>query len=160
MKELIRSILKEEVSQTNNPKFNKLMKIFVSAMKQEFPFVTGWVAKDDPDEGDKSSVYVDLVVDLEKVKEYYNLPYEAWYGDINFRNEIMKDERSWAYPFSLLNVGTLDKWELFQPFNDYAKFVYNEIPNHLKPTYTYESIFDDAEKQSTKSLDIDAFVIK
>ena len=160
MKELIRSILKEEVNQTNNPKFNKLMKIFVSAMKQEFPFVTGWVAKDDPDEEDNSSVSVDLVIDLEKVKEFYNLPYEAWYDDINFRNEIMKNERSWAYPFSLLNVDTQNKWDLFQPFYQHTKFVYDEIPDQIKPTYTYESFFDESEKQSIKSLDVDAFVIK
>ena len=160
MKELIRSILKEEVNQTDNLKFNKLMKIFVLAMKQEFPFVTGWVAKDDPNEEDKSSVSVDLVVDLEKVQEFYNLPYEGWYDDINFRNEIMKDERSWAYPFSLLKVDTQDKWDLFQPFNEHVKFVYDEIPDQIKPTYTYESIFDGEEKQLPKNLDIDAFVIR
>lgn len=160
MKELIRSILKEEVSQTNNPKFNKLMKIFVSAMKQEFPFVTGWVAKDDPDEEGKSLIHVDLTIDLDKVKEFYNLPYDEWYNDAKFRNIVLEKDRSWAYPFALLKVGnTQNKWELFQPFNDYVKFVYNEIPDEIKPTYYHENVFGE-DSEYIKELDIDGFNIR
>lgn len=163
MKELIRSILKEEVNQTNNPKFNKLMKIFVSAMKSEFPFIEGWVAKDDPNDPDTSSVSVELIVNSNKVKEFYGLPYDDWFDDDKFRKQRLKDKsgRGWAYPFSLLKVGkNQDKWEFYQPFYKYAKFIYDEIPDELKPTYKYHSIVYDDPVEMTKDLDMDTFLIR
>lgn len=163
MKELIRSILKEEVNQTNNPKFNKLMKIFVSAMKSEFPFIEGWVAKDDPDDPDTGSVSVELIVNSDKAKEFYGLPYGDWYDDDKFRKQILKDksERGWAYPFSLLKLdNNQDKWEFYQPFYEYAKLIYREIPDELKPTYKYHSIVYDDPVEVTKDLDLDTFLIK
>ena len=115
MKELIRSILKEEVNQTNNLKFNKLMKIFVSAMKSEFPFIEGWNVNDDPYDPNNGSVSVELIIDSNKVKEFYGLPYGDWYDDDKFRKQILRDksERGWAYPFSLLKVDTQDKSNRF-----------------------------------------------
>lgn len=161
MKELIRSILKEEVNQTNNPKLNKLMKIFVSAMKSEFPFVTGWVAKNDPNNPNSSFLTVGLIIDPDEAKEFYGLPYSYWYDDINFRNKIINGERSFAYPFSLLKVGeNEDKWEMYQPFHEHVSFIYDEIPDILKPTYEYQSPFEDDPTNVPKMLDVDGFVFK
>ena len=161
MKELIRSILKEEVNQTNNPKFNKLMKIFVSAMRSEFPFVTGWVATNDPDDPNTGFLSVELFINPDEVKDFYGLPYGDWYDDDKFRNQMINDQRSWAYPFSLLKVGeTNDKWELYQPFIEHARFIYDEIPDVLKPTYKYQSPFEDDPMNVPKMLDVDGYVFK
>lgn len=163
MKELIRSILKEEVNQTNNPKFNKLMKIFVSAMKSEFPFIEGWNVNDDPYDPNNGSVSVELIIDSNKVKEFYGLPYGDWYDDDKFRKQILRDksERGWAYPFSLLKLdNNQDKWEFYKPFYEYGKFIYDEIPDELKPTYKYHSIMHDDMVEVTKDLDLDTFLIR
>jgi hypothetical protein len=161
MKELIRSILKEEVNKSTNPKYNKLMNIFVSAMSSEFPFVKGWSFREDPEDTDSRFVSIYLVIDLDEAQKFYGLPYNDWYDDKDFRDEIINSGRSWAYPFSLLKVGDSNsKWELFSPFQDHAEFIYNEIPDVLKPTYEYESPFKDEPEDMVKSLDIDSFLIK
>jgi hypothetical protein len=160
MKELIRSILKEEVNKSTNPKYNKLMNIFVSAMNSEFPFVKGWSFREDPEDTDSHFVSVHLIIDLDEAQKFYGLPYNDWYDDKEFRDEIINSERSWAYPFSLLKVGDSEsKWELFKPFNDHAQLIYDEIPDVLKPTYEYENIFNDETEDMVKSLDIDSFLI-
>ena len=67
MKELIKHILNEEVSKQQ---IDKGIDIVVNGLKKEFPFVVGWKLHDNYDEY-ITSIYIDLVVGYEKVKEFY-----------------------------------------------------------------------------------------
>jgi hypothetical protein len=123
MKELIKHILKEEVSKQQ---IDKGIDIVVNGLKKEFPFVVGWKLHDNYDEY-MTSIYIDLVVEYEKVKEFYGLEPSMIY-DI----EYIKNKQV-AYPFSPFEYeGKFDPYMESQKLSEYVFEMYEYIPDELK----------------------------
>jgi hypothetical protein len=146
MKELIKHILNEEVSKQQ---INKGIDIVVSGLKKEFPFVVGWKLHDNYDEY-TTSIYIDLVVEYEKVKEFYGLKPKMMY-DI----EYIKNKQV-AYPFSPFEYeGKFDPYIESQKLSEYVFDMYDYIPDELKlkESHTYGSV-----KDNYKGLKVDDYI--
>ena len=123
MKELIKHILNEEVSKQQ---IDKGIDIVVNGLKKEFPFVVGWKLHDNYDEY-ITSIYIDLVVEYEKVKKFYGLKPKMMY-DI----EYIKNKQV-AYlltPFDYED--NFDPYLESKKLSEYVSEMYEYIPDKLK----------------------------
>ena len=146
MKELIKHILNEEVSKQQ---IDKGIDIVVNGLKNEFPFVVGWQLHDDYDEY-RTSIYIDLVVEYEKVKEFY-----GFNTSIKFNIEYIKNKQV-AYVLSPLDYeGKFDPYVESQKLGEYVFEMYDFIPDELKleESRTYGSV-----RTNYKGLKVDDFI--
>jgi|694.fasta_scaffold71139_3 hypothetical protein len=142
MKQLIRRILKEEVENDYNM-IDKGIDIVVKVVNKTFPFIVGWEKNGDYDES-KYYLYIDLKVNVDKVKEYYDLPFKDYYLKYpDVIDEQIERKESFAYPFSLLDFSLLDD----DPYIESKKIktlfeeMYELIPNEYKMKEERQDIF-------------------
>jgi len=123
MKELIKHILNEEVSKQQ---IDKGIDIVVNGLKNEFPFVVGWKLHDYYDEY-ITSIYIDLVVKYEKVKEFYGLKPKMMYNIEYIKNKQV------AYVLTPFEYeGKFDPYIESQKLGEYVFEMYEYIPDELK----------------------------
>ena len=145
MRGLIKHILNEEVSKQQ---IDKGIDIVVNGLKKEFPFVVGWQLHNDYEEY-RTSIYIDLVVEYEKVKEFYGLEPKMMYDLEYIKN------RQVAYvitPFEYEDK--FDPYKESQKLGEYVFEMYDFIPDELKleERYTYGSVVN------YKGLKVDDFI--
>ena len=146
MKELIKHILNEEVSKQQ---IDKGIDIVVNGLKKEFPFVVGWKLHDNYDEY-ITSIYIDLVVEYEKVKEFYGLNPKKMYDLEYIKNKQV------AYALSPFEYeGKFDPYIESQKLSEYVSEMYEYIPDKLKlkESHTYGSV-----KNNYKGLKVDDYI--
>ena len=145
MRGLIKHILKEEVSKQQ---IDKGIDIVVNGLKNEFPFVVGWQLHNDYEEY-RTSIYIDLVVEYEKVKEFYGLEPKMMYDLEYIKN------RQVAYVITPFDYeGKFDPYKESQKLGEYVFEMYDFIPDELKleERYTYGSVVN------YKGLKVDDFI--
>ncbi len=137
----------EEKSRNN---LNRGIDITVSVLKHEFPFITGWDYKNDP-EAYRSSIYLVLKADMNLASEFYNSP---------IRNVYKRSDAKTAYPFSPLEISTElnedEKYELFKVIQKSLVEIYDEIPSELR--HEFESYA--SEIKIPKELYIEGFIFE
>ena len=146
MKGLIKHILNEEVSKQQ---IDKGIDIVVNGLKNEFPFVVGWQLHNDYDEY-RTSIYIDLVVEYEKVKEFYGLTPKKMYDLEYIKN------RQVAYVITPFEYeGKFDPYIESQKLGEYVFEMYEYIPDKLKleESHTYGSL-----KDNYKGLQVDDYI--
>lgn len=146
MKQLIKHILNEEVSRRQ---IDKGIDIVINGLKKEFPFVVGWQLHDDYEEY-RTSIYIDLVVEYEKVKEFYGLNPKKMF-DIEF---IINRQMPYLLtPFDY--EGKFDTSLESQKLSEYVFEMYEYIPDELKleESHTYGSV-----RTNYKGLKVDDFI--
>ena len=146
MRGLIKHILKEEVSKQQ---IDKGIDIVVNGLKNEFPFVVGWQLHNDYEEY-RTSIYIDLVVEYEKVKEFYGLEPKMMYNVEYIKNKQV------AYVITPFEYeGKFDPYIESQKLNEYVFEMYEYIPDELKleESYTYGSV-----RTNYKGLKVDDFI--
>jgi hypothetical protein len=133
MKELIRRILKEEVENDYNM-IDKGIDIVVNLVNKTYPFIVGWELDDDYGDS-RFFIYIHLKVNVDKVKEYYNLPFKDYYLKYpDVIDEQIEKKETFAYPFSLLDFSLLDE----DPYIETKKIrtlfqeMYELIPDEYK----------------------------
>ena len=146
MRELIKHILNEEVSKQQ---IDKGIDIVVNGLKSEFPFVVGWQLHNDYEEY-RTSIYIDLVVEYEKVKEFYGLEPKLMYNIEYIKNKQV------AYVLTPFEYeGKFDPYIESQKLGEYVFEMYEYIPDELKleESYTYGSV-----KANYKALKVDDYI--
>ena len=146
MRGLIKHILNEEVSKQQ---IDKGIDIVVNGLKNEFPFVVGWQLHNYYEEY-RTSIYIDLVVEYEKVKEFYGLEPKMMYDLEYIKN------RQVAYVITPFNhEGKFDPYKESQKLGEYVFEMYEYIPDELKleESHTYGSL-----KDNYKGLKVDDFI--
>jgi hypothetical protein len=129
MKELIRHILKEEVNNSKN--ITKGINLAVKLLSKKYPFIVGWKLANELNEY-TYTIYVNLLVDFPKVKEYYGLETNKVY--LRSPEFIYDSGHGRPYPFSALDYDKVfdDPFminkELVNNFSD----IYNDLPDSLK----------------------------
>ena len=146
MRKLIKHILKEEVSKQQ---IDKGIDIVINGLKKEFPFVVGWKLHDDYDEY-MTSIYIDLVVEYEKVKEFYGLEKKRIYNIERIKN---KQVAFVLTPFEY--EGEYDAYIESQKLGEYVFEMYDHIPDQLK---LKESRRYGSVKDYYKGLKVDDFI--
>ncbi len=123
MRKLIKHILNEEVSKQQ---IDKGIDIVINGLKKEFPFVVGWKLHDNYDEY-ITSIYIDLVVEYEKVKEFYGLKPKMTYSLEYIKN------RQVAYVLTPFEYeGKFEPYKESEKLSEYVFDMYEYIPEELK----------------------------
>ena len=149
MERLKKDIIKE-MEEKSRENLNRGIDIAVTILKHEFPFITGWDYKNDP-ETYRSSIYLVLKADMDLASEFYNSP---------IRNVYKHADAKTAYPFSALEISTElneeEKYELFKVIQKSLVEIYDEIPSELR--HEFESYA--SEKKEPKELYIEGFIFE
>lgn len=120
MKNLITKILKEETENMDN--INKGINIVVKMLKKYYPYIVGWKF-DQNIMSYNYTFYINLILDREKVMEYYGL--ESKY-------DFDEDEK---YPIPLSTLNYEDKtnpWDLNYEINSLISEIYYDLPDQIK----------------------------
>jgi hypothetical protein len=146
--EILKKDILKEMEEKSIDNLNKGIDIAVSILKTQYPFVTGWKYKYDPDFFN-STVYIVLICDMDKSSEFYNSPIKDYYKNL---------EADVTYPFSPLEMSfemdNEEKYELFKEIQKSLDETYYEIPNDYR--HTYKSYLSNTD--SPKEIYIDGFV--
>lgn len=148
MKDLIRHILKEESS---DKLIKKGIDITINILKKEFPFIVGWDTSDDYNDY-KMSLYINLILDYDKTKEYYGLEERRIRPSSPIEREFFLG-KGVAYPTSPFQYeGIIDAYEERSKIQEYVSSSYEYIPDDLKmmSTSTYSDVY--------KELKVDDFI--
>jgi hypothetical protein len=145
VRSIIKNILNEEVENLQN--IQKGIDLTIKFLSKKFPFIVGWKFAD-PIDKYEHSIYINLKVDLEKVKEYYGLDLDDIYE--KYPDFIYDEESTKAYPFSALKydgviedayLESKDIWIMLDS-------IYGDMPDKLK---SYGDV-------GSKQLSIDGYI--
>jgi hypothetical protein len=146
--EILKKDILKEMEKKSQENLDKGIDIAVSILKNEFPFVTGWKYKDDPNFFN-STVYIMLICDMDKSSEFYNSPIKDYYKNL---------EADVTYPFSPLEMSNEkdndEKYELYKEIQKSLDETYYEIPNDYR--HTFKSFISNTDLP--KEIYIDGFV--
>ena len=90
------NILKEDIDRSD--KTSNGMNIAVKILKKSYPYVKGWKYGDSGE--DRYDIFINIICDIEKLKEFYNSNLLPYY--INNRDEL--EDEDFAYAFSPLLI--------------------------------------------------------
>lgn len=146
MKNTIKKILKEQVNNLSN--INKGVDVAVKLLSKEFPFIVGWEFSE-PIYKWEYTLYVNLLVDLDKAKEYYGLDLNSLYGKYGIDILYDDDNSEKAYPFSALDYESKikDAYIEYKKIYDELKDIYGDLPNKFK--MVRNEFYDDKSKDLT-----------
>ena len=146
--EILKKDILKEMEEKSQENLDKGINMSVSILKNEFPFVTGWKYKHDPDFFN-STVYILLICDMDKSSEFYNSPIKDYYKNL---------EADVTYPFSPLEISNEidneEKYELYKEIQKSLDETYYEIPNDYRHTFKSYGSNTDLPKE----INIDGFV--
>lgn len=131
-RDLIRHILKEETEDSDIN--SKGIDIAVKLLKKSYPYVIGWQLNRE----DNFTIYIDIICDIEKLKEFYNSDLKTYYL-IN-EDELYNEKLSYA-PSALKISETMvsdqkhgEYIEMKQELNE----MYQMLPDYLIIKDKYE----------------------
>ena len=141
------NILKEETDRSD--KTSNGMNLAVKILKKSYPYVKGWKYGDSGE--DRYDIYINIICDIEKLKEFYNSNLSPYY--IKNRDKLEGEDFSYAFSPLLINkrMNADEKFKehmrLTQELND----IYEMMPESL----IKKDLFNDP-----KSIQIDKFMFE
>lgn len=131
MRNTIKKILKEQVNNLSN--IDKGVDVAVKLLSKEFPFIVGWEFSE-PIYKWEYTLYVSLLVDLDKAKEYYGLDLNSFYSRYGIDILYDDDHSTKPSPFSALEYESKieDAYIEYKKIYDELKDIYGDLPNKFK----------------------------
>lgn len=150
MRNTIKKILKEQVNNLSN--IDKGVDVAVKLLSKEFPFIVGWEFSE-PIYKWEYTLYVTLLVDLDKSKEYYGLDLNSFYGRYGIDILYDDDHSTKPYPFSALDyeIKIEDAYIEYKKIYDELKDIYGDLPNKFK------MVRNEFHDDKYKDLTLDSF---
>jgi len=129
MRSIIKHILNEEIGNLQN--IQKGIDISVKLLSKKFPFIVGWKLAEPLDKYEYS-IYINLKVELESVKDYYGLDLDELYK--KYPDFIYDEESTKAYPFSALKYDGVieDAYLETKEISITLENIYGDMPDKLK----------------------------
>ena len=127
MKELIRKILNEETEDNQKKGIDLAIKI----LSQDYPYIVGWEYNYDSETPSVFYIYLNIICDIEKLKDFYNSELKPYYQN---KIEQLKGNE-FSYPTSILKVN--EEIDDETKFKEYKKMrqelseIYEMLPEHL-----------------------------
>ena len=141
------NILKEETDRSD--KTSNGMNLAVKILKKSYPYVKGWKYGDSGE--DRYDIFINIICDIEKLKEFYNSNLSPYY--IKNRDKLEGEDFAYAFSPLLINKGMnadekfKEHMRLTQELND----IYEMMPESL----IKKDLFNDP-----KSIQIDKFMFE
>jgi hypothetical protein len=149
------------------PMKRKGIDIVVSGVRKSFPFVMGY--KDDTTTQYDASHYIDLIIDLNKLSEYMDIPISPfWYRHLKDNpTELDKTYALWSY----LSTDDLDKkysndikdhpgYKLGKEVHDLVHTIYEYLPEEYTLQYDFKSEWSNMVVTYPVNLRVNAYYHK
>jgi len=124
---VLRKIIKEETEDTEKKGIDLAIKI----LKKSYPYIVGWEYNYDLETPSSFYIYLNIICDIEKVKEFYNSELKPYYQK---RIEELKEDL-FPFPTSILKINEeLDdqtKFEDYKNMRQELSEIYEMLPEHL-----------------------------
>lgn len=129
MRNVIKNILNEEVEYIQN--IEKGIDISVKMLSKKYPFIVGWKHATPMDQYEYS-LYIYLMLDVEKVKDYYGLEFDPIY--VEYPDFLFDDSLIRAYPFSAFKYGDVidDPYLETKEISITLENIYDDMPEKIK----------------------------
>jgi len=111
----------------------KGINLVVKALSKKFPFVTGWELSDRWDIY-FNIIFINLIVDLEKVGEYYNVDISNYWFD-RWKSDEITDT---SYILSMANNNLLDNLAETNKIKGKLEELYSILPDDFSLFYRFE----------------------
>ena len=156
--------MKEETPKDITPIKRKGIDMAVKGLRRPFPFITGY--QDDPTDQYESSHYIDLIVDLNKLSEYMEVPVNPYWS-----NELSNDPRYqkvyaiWSYlnfPSEYdytKDVSTHPGFILGQEITSSLETLYSYLPEEYKLYYTSNTSFISPPPEYPVHLKVNGYIM-
>ena len=141
------NILKEETDRSD--KTSNGMNLAVKILKKSYPYVKGWKYGDSGE--DRYDIFINIICDIEKLKEFYNSNLSPYY----IKNKDNLEGEDFAYAFSplLINKG-MNADEKFKEHKRLTQEL-NDIYEMMPESLIKKDLFNDP-----KSIQIDKFMFE
>lgn len=141
------NILKEETDRSD--KTSNGMNLAVKILKKSYPYVKGWKYGNSVE--DRYNIYINIICDIEKLKEFYNSNLLPYY--INNRDEL--EDEDFAYAFSPLLINR--RMNSDEKFKEHMRLTQelNDIYEMMPESLIKKDLFNDP-----KSIQIDKFMFE
>jgi len=138
--------MKEETPKDITPIKRKGIEMSVKGLHKKFPFIIGY--KDDTSDQYVSAHYVDLIVDLNKLSEYMDVPVNPyWSNELSRDSKYQKIYAIWSY-LKFPNEVDYDKnihnhpgYILGEDIRDTVETIYELLPEQYKLYYESDTSY-------------------
>ena len=141
------NILKEETDRSD--KTSNGMNLAVKILKKSYPYVKGWKYGDSGE--DRYDIFINIICDIEKLKEFYNSNLSPYY--IKNRDKLEGEDFAYAFSPLLINKG-MNADEKFKEHMSLTKEL-NDIYEMMPESLIKKDLFNDP-----KSIQIDKFMFE
>ena len=141
------NILKEETDRSD--KTSNGMNLAVKILKKSYPYVKGWKYGDSGE--DRYDIFINIICDIEKLKEFYNSNLSPYY--IKNRDKLEGEDFAYAFSPLLINRG-MNADEKFNEHMSLTKEL-NDIYEMMPESLIKKDLFNDP-----KSIQIDKFMFE
>jgi hypothetical protein len=136
---------KETTPKDITPMKRRGIDMAVKGLKKTYPFVIGY--EDDSGDQYDASHYIDLIIDLQKLSEYMNVPVNPYWVNFASQPEYRRIYSLWSY-LKFPNEEEYDKnianhpgYQLGKDVMYLLESIYEYIPEDYKLFYTFTSEF-------------------
>lgn len=137
---------KEETPKDITPMKRRGIDIAVNGLKKTYPFVMGY--EDDPGDQYQSSHYIDLIIDLQKLSDYMDVPVNPYWVNFASQPEYRKIYAIWSY-LKFPNeeefgndISNHPGYQLGRDIMYLLESIYEYIPEEYKLFYDFTSEFN------------------
>lgn len=141
------NILKEETDRSD--KTSNGMNLAVKILKKSYPYVKGWKYGDSGE--DRYDIFINIICDIEKLKEFYNSNLIPYY--IKNRDKLEGEDFAYAFSPLLINKG-MNADEKFKEHRRLTQEL-NDIYEMMPESLIKRDLFNDP-----KSIQIDKFMFE
>ena len=157
--------MKEETPKDITPIKRKGIEMAVKGLHKKFPFIIGY--KDDTTDQYQSAHYIDLIIDLQKLSDYMEVPINPyWLKLVEDKPHYEKIYAMWSY-LTFPNeeqynddVKNHPGYMLQKNITDLIQTIYEYIPEEYKMFYDYHSEWTNTTNQYPITIKINAFIMK
>jgi hypothetical protein len=157
---------KEETPKDITPIKRKGIDMSVKGLSKQYPFVLGY--KDDTTDQYKSSHYIDLIIDNNKLSEYMDIPVSPyWRQYVEQYPEQQKIYTIWSF-LQFPNEDTFGDiinhpgHKLGEEVKSTLATIYHYLPEQYKLYYKHQSVVfpDDPPKDYPVNLRVNGYIMK
>jgi len=155
--------MKEETPKDITPMKRKGIDMAVKALKKPFPFIIGY--NDDISDQYVSAHYIDLLVDLNKLSEYMDVPVNPyWSNELSRDPKYQKVYAIWSYlkfppEYNTSDITEHPGYVLGHEITSSLETIYEYLPEEYKLYYESESSFSNQVYTYPVRLKVNGYIM-
>ena len=153
---------KEETPKDITPMKRKGIDMAVKGLRKTYPFVLGY--EDDPGDAYVSSHYIDLIIDLQKLSDYMDVPVNPYWVNFASQPEYRRIYAIWSYlkfPYEVseTNIREHPGFILGEEIMSSLETLYEYLPEEYKLYYTSNTSYISPPPEYPVRLKINGYIM-